>query len=143
MNSIDKIYVFAIRWRGMNKAEKQKYVDASEEDKKRYKKEVCEMSQKAKPVKSNAKKKLLKNVQNFEKAITDMTQTTTDTQNHTALITKKEVKKQPSNVGNKDKVPKYESSFRLSRTGSRQNSFTVTNSAIREKIDYITEGLDP
>jgi len=111
----------AKEWRGLGKAEKQKYVDASEEDKKRYKKEVCEMTQKAKPAKSNAKKKLLKNVQNFEKTIGDFTQNSKDTNQGQAKVY---LKKQNSNTAKNIQDPRYGASFRLTKTGSsRQNSF--------------------
>ena len=111
------------RWRELSKGEKQKYLDASEEDKKRYKKEICEMSQKAKPVKMRNKKKLLKSVQNFEKTLNELSHQVRDVPSEEAT---NQLKKQESSTSKQGKPLKFESSFRFSRTGSsRQHSFSV------------------
>lgn len=45
-----------IRWRELPKAAKQKYVDASNQDKQRYHREVCEMKKVAQASKNGEKK---------------------------------------------------------------------------------------
>lgn len=67
--------VVAKQWRGLSAEDKQQYIDASEEDRERYKREVCEISMKAKTVsKSQSRKKLLKAAKNLEKTKNDLIQ---------------------------------------------------------------------
>lgn len=52
----------------MSESEKQKYIDASEEDKKRYKREMSEVYESTKKTGSKSrKKKFIEDVQRFEK----------------------------------------------------------------------------
>jgi len=112
----------AKEWRNLGKAAKQKYLDASEEDKKRYKTEVCEMSRKAKPAKNQRKKKLLRNAKNLEKTMDDLMQYSVNLVDATTV--KKQADEEPKSAQKSTKILKfpYESSFRLSRTGSSRKA---------------------
>lgn len=114
-----------IRWRSLNKAAKQKYLDASEEDKKRYKTEVCEMTKKVKPAKNQRKKKLLKNAKNLEKTMDDLIQYSTNlpTTNNQTVEENRSAEKQSKVL----KFP-YESTFKLSGAcSSRKVSYIVNH----------------
>eukprot|EP00331_Platyophrya_macrostoma_P014061 CAMPEP_0176433706 /NCGR_PEP_ID=MMETSP0127-20121128/16197_1 /TAXON_ID=938130 /ORGANISM="Platyophrya macrostoma, Strain WH" /LENGTH=331 /DNA_ID=CAMNT_0017816215 /DNA_START=206 /DNA_END=1201 /DNA_ORIENTATION=+ len=65
----------AKEWRELSQSARQKYVEASEEDRERYKREVTEMTRKAKTAsKAQSRKKIMKNAKNLEKTKNDLIQ---------------------------------------------------------------------
>lgn len=100
----------------MNEAEKQKYIDASEEDKKRYKREVSEMYENSKASSKSRKKRFLENAQRFEREADNLLLNAREHLDSKAM-------KEPSKV---EKASKFDNGKNLSRTKpSHLPSFTV------------------
>lgn len=95
----------------MDKASKQKYNEASEQDKKRYKEEVGEMVLKAKPVKNQQKKKLLKNAKNLEKTLDDLINHSANLPN--GLVSKRQVVEDEVSGTKNGKILKFPYGFAL------------------------------
>lgn len=119
---------FLIRWRGVSKVEKQKYLDYSEEDKKRYKRQVCEMTEKQKPAKTQRKKKLLTNAIKLEKTVDDLIQFSEEIGNNHEdnSSNRTQLTKQGSTSSKQEGSKSPLQIYGLSRTGSsRKPSYMV------------------
>lgn len=71
--------VIAKQWKDAPLAEKEKYIQISEDDKKRYQQEITEISESSLPAKMNKKTKMLKNAQKLEKTIDELIQQSLET----------------------------------------------------------------
>lgn len=72
-----------LRWKDASPIEKRKYIKFSEEDKKRYEKEVEEISEGLSPLQRIQKCKMLKNALELEKSVDELVQKPLETVNDT------------------------------------------------------------